>query len=74
MERGSRRCNQTSTENCKKNPKKRQELQKIRKNLRIKIRNTTDALKKRTLEDRLKLLKKHIADKIKESRGNKLSE
>ena len=72
MERRSRRCNQASTENCKKKPKKRQELQKIRKNLRIKIRNTTDALKKRTREDRFKLLKKHIKDKIKESRGNQI--
>ena len=41
------------------------ELQKIRKNLRIKIRNKTGACEKRILKDRLKLLREHIADKIK---------
>ena len=34
------------------------------------IRNTTDAREKRILKDRLKLLKEHIADKIRASRGN----
>ena len=57
----------------RKNPRKDiRELQKIRKNLRIKIRNTTDTCEKRILKDRLKLLKEHITDKIKESRGNQI--
>ena len=59
----------------RKNPRKDvRELQKIRKNLRIKIRNTTDACEKRILKDRLKLLKEHITDKIKESRGNQIKQ
>ena len=58
---------------ARKNPREDiRELQKIRKNLRIKIRNTTDACEKRILKDRLKLLKEHITDKIKESRGNQI--
>ena len=48
------------------------ELQKIRKNFRIKIQNTTVAFKKRILKDRLKLLKVYIKDKIKEGRGNRI--
>ena len=57
----------------RKNPRKDiRELQKIRKNLRIKIRNTADACEKIILKDRLKLLKEHITDKIKESRGNQI--
>ena len=40
----------------RKNPRKDiMELQKIRKNLRIKIRNTTYTCEKRILKDRLKL-------------------
>ena len=50
------------------------ELQKIRKNLRIKIRNKTDACEKRILKDRLKLLMEHITDKIKERRGNQIKQ
>ena len=54
-----------------RNPRKDiRELQKLRKNLRIMIRNTTDAREKRILKDRLKLLKEHITDKIRASRGN----
>ena len=42
----------------RKNPRKDiRELQKIRKYLRIKIRNTTDACKKTVLKGRLKLLR-----------------
>ena len=53
----------------RKNPRKDiRELQKIRKNLRIKIRNKTDACEKRILKGRLKLLKEHITDKIKKQR------
>ena len=60
---------------ARKNPRKDiRELQKIRKNLRIKIRNTTDACEKRILKDRLKLLKEHIRDKIKGSRGNQIKQ
>ena len=56
-----------------KNPRKDiRELQKIRKNLKIKIRNTTDACEKRIHKDKLKLLKEYITDKIKESRGNQI--
>ena len=41
----------------RKSPRKDiRELQKIRKNLRITIRNLTDACEKRILKDRLKLL------------------
>ena len=54
MDRGSMSCNKASRENCKKKPKERHEDQQ---NLRIKIRNTTDACEKRNLKDRLKLLK-----------------
>ena len=50
------------------------ELQKIRKNFRIKIQNTTVAFKKRILKDRLKLLKVYIKDKIKEGRGNRIKQ
>ena len=50
----------------RKNPRKDiRKLQKTRKNLRITIRNTTDACDKRILKDRLKLYKEHITDKIK---------
>ena len=48
------------------------ELQKIKKNLRITIRNTTDAREKRILKDSLKLLKERITDKIKEGRDNRI--
>ena len=59
----------------RKNPRKDiRELQKIRKNLRIKIRNKTDACEKRILKDRLKLLMEHITDKIKERRGNQIKQ
>ena len=60
----------------RKNPRKDiRELQKIRKNLRIKIRNTADACEKRILKDRLKFLKGHIIiDNIKESRGNQIKQ
>ena len=54
----------------KKPRKDLRELQKIRKNFRITIQNTTVAFKKRILKDRLKLLKVYIKDKIKEGRGN----
>ena len=54
----------------KKTRKDLRELQKIRKNFRITIKNTTVAFKKRILKDRLKLLKVYIKDKIKECRGN----
>ena len=50
------------------------ELQNIKKNLRIKLRDTTDACEKRILNDRVKLLKEHITDKIKESRGNQIKQ
>ena len=46
------------------------ELQKISKNLKITIRNKTDACVRRILKDKLKLLKEHITDKIKENKGN----
>ena len=60
---------------ARKNPREDiRELQKIRKNLRIKIRNTTDACEKIILKARLKLLKEHITDKIKESRGNQIKQ
>ena len=60
----------------RKNPRKDiRELQKIRKNSRIKIRNTADACEKRILKDRLKFLKGHIIiDNIKESRGNQIKQ
>ena len=59
----------------RKNPRKDiRELQKIRKNLRIKIRNTTDACEKIILKARLKLLKEHITDKIKESWSNQIKQ
>ena len=38
------------------------------------IRNATDACEKRILKGRLKLLKEHITDKIKESRGNRIKQ
>ena len=75
MDKGSVKCNQPSRENCNKKKKTRKdlrELQKIRKNFRIKIQNTTVAFKKRILKDRLKLLKVYIKDKIKEGRGNRI--
>ena len=56
----------------KKTRKDLRELQKIRKNFRITIQNTTVAFKKRILKDRLKLLKVYIKDKIKEGRGNRI--
>ena len=58
----------------KKTRKDIRELQKIRKNFRIKIRNTTDACEKRILKDRVKLLKDRITDKIKESRDNQIKQ
>ena len=39
------------------------ELQKVRKHLRMTLRNTTDTCEKRILTDRLKFLKEHIIDK-----------
>ena len=74
MDKGSVKCNQPSRENCnkKKTRKDLRELQKIRKNFRITIQNTTVAFKKRILKDRLKLLKVYIKDKIKEGRGNRI--
>ena len=56
----------------KKPRKDIRELQKIRENLKIKIRNKTDACEKRIHKDKLKLLKEYITDKIKESRGNQI--
>ena len=58
----------------KKTRKDLRELQKIRKNFRITIQNTTVAFKKRILKDRLKLLKVYIKDKIKEGRGNRIKQ
>ena len=51
-----------------------QKLQNIRKNLRITKRNTINACEKRILKDKLKLLKEHITDKIKEIRGNQIKQ
>ena len=57
----------------RKSPRKdERELQMIRTNLRITIRNITDACEKRIFKDRLKLLKEHITDKIKEDKGNRI--
>ena len=53
-----------------KNPRK--DIRELQKNLKIKIRNTTDACEKRIHKDKLKLLKEYITDKIKESRGNQI--
>ena len=56
----------------RKNPRKDiRELQKIRKNPRIKIRNTTYACEKRILNDRLE---ENITDEIKESRDNQIKQ
>ena len=55
-----------------KNPRKDvSELQKIRKNLRIKIKNTAEACEERILKDRLKFLKEHITDK---NGGNRIKQ
>ena len=48
-----------------------QELKKIKKNLRITIKNTKYTCEKRIFKYRLKFLKEHRTDKIKENRGNR---
>ena len=69
------RCYEASRKNCKKNPRKGiREVQKVRKNLRITIRNTTDACEERILKGKFKFLKEHITDKIKEGRGDQIKQ
>ena len=64
MSRGSRRCNKANREDCKKK----------KENLMVTIRSKTGTCEKKIIKDRLKFLKEHITDKIKEDKGNRIKQ
>ena len=74
MDRGSRRCNRASRKNPKKKPKERHKVAtEDEEEPQDNNKKYNRRLSQRTLKVRLKFLKVHIRDKIKEGRGNQIN-